>query len=216
MKTAAWMITMPFLLITLSAGQSRWPAIKQQEFVFHFVEGKSETFSANILSVSGKSVYHVECASAHGSSQLETAGDVWSGDIECHLQPTEKQRIYNVSLLLSPKDPSVSSGRAVFLAYELKGQCANFPDWGLSREFRLRGMRLVLSLLNPVFQRYTDENHFTGFKAVDLAIRIYPDPLAMSTLALPAQYEPPKVLNPEESDYNKYRVDCTHVSPARP
>src|SRR6266498_600961 len=186
----------------------RWPGVRKQQFVFHFVQGKNDTLQETIVSTNGQPLYRLECADADGSKHLPTASEVWTGDMECHLISIKQELPAYVSLLLSPSDPSVSAGRAVFVAYMLKGKCASYPDWGLVRQFRLRGMKIVLALSDVVYQSYSSETHYEGIKTATLTITVSPDSTATSALALPSRYKEPRVLNPDESDFDRYRVDC--------
>lgn len=200
-----------FSVFCATAADRHWPAVRKVHFVFHFSQGKDDTFSATIDSLQGKPLYRFECADAEGSKRLGTASDVWSGDLECHLLSVNPEHPAYQSLLVSASDPSVSAGRGVFLAYMLKNKCATYPDWGLVRQFRLRGMKVILSLSDVVYEPYSKQAYYEGIKAATLTIDVLPDPTATSSLALPSRYAPPKVLNPDDPDQNKYRVDCTQV-----
>jgi len=183
------------------------PTVKKQQFTFHFLQGKNDALQETIVSTDGNPLYRLECADPDGSKKLPTASEVWSGDMECHLLSIKQENPPYVSLLLSRSDRLVSASRAVFMAYMLEGECARYPDWGLVRQFRLRGMKIVLALSDVVSQPYSSETHYEGIKSAILTVSVSPDPTAMSPLALPSRYAEPKVLNPEESDFNKYRVE---------
>ena len=208
-KHWTWACLVPAMLcLSATAPAVDWPPVRKQQFVFHFVQGKNDTLQETIVSINGQPLYRLECADAEGSKKLPTASEVWTGDMECHLISIKQEHPDYVSLLVSRSDPSVSAGRAVFTAYELKGKCAIYPDWGLVRQFRLRGMKIVLALSDVVYQQYSKETNYEGIKSATLTVSVPPDPTATSSLALPSLHAAPKVLNPEESDFNKYRVDC--------
>jgi len=209
-RILAWACVLAYSLCS-SASDVRWPAIKKQQFVFHFMKGKSDFFSVPVLSSEGHPVYRLDCADAEGSKNLPSASDVWTGDLECHLLSSREEHPSYQSLLVAKSDPSVSAGRAVFVAYMLKGKCAAYPDWGLVRPFFLRGMKIVLAVSDVVYEPYSSETHYQGIRSATLTISISPDASATSSLALPSRYAEPKILNPDESDQNKYRVDCADV-----
>jgi hypothetical protein len=74
--------------------------------------------------------------------------------------------------------------RARFFAYELTGKCGDYPDFGLIRHFRLRGMQLTLSLSNVVIV----SGHL---RSLDLAVRAAVDHSAVSAIAQPSPHRPP-------------------------
>jgi hypothetical protein len=56
-----------------------------------------------------------------------------------------------INLLEDSTDPYSRSDRGSFFPEQLMDKCADYPDWGATRVYRLRGFRLVIRLTNPKF-----------------------------------------------------------------
>ena len=98
--------------------------------------------------------------------------------------------------LLSGDDATLSA-RGVFNPEDLVGACAGVPDYGKSRDFRLRGFRLTMKIINvqtlpgyrgssawrQTFDFTSDDRSAYPIVAARLAVTLTPDPLAKGLTA---------------------------------
>jgi hypothetical protein len=100
----------------------------------------------------------------------------YSGDFECRLTFVGRKDRYSTLLTEDAKQSRDWESRGRFFASELRGSCAGIPEFGATRDFRLRGMDLVLQITQP---------RFAGDKLVSLklAVTVLADGTARRSIA---------------------------------
>jgi hypothetical protein len=159
----------------------------------------------NLRDVSGKSQYQLVCFSGDDAANAAAGGFIYSGGLLCGLGEARAPLMHFMEnrSLLSEKTAAIYS-RGNFHPSALVGPCANYPDFGAQRTFRLRGMSLELRVANvEVFPNYSssfefrpetydrDREHFPIGKA-NLIVRLTDDPQATSPRALPSPQQDPR------------------------
>src|ERR1700687_798627 len=104
--------------------------------------------------------------------------------ISCGLFATGKK----INLLADSTDAYSRSDRGSFFPEQLTDKCADYPDWGATRVFRLRGFRLVVRLTNPKFIPSDYDWYGKGLSEVTIKAEAEPDETATWSVAAPPQY----------------------------
>lgn len=141
-----------------------------------------------IYSVNGQLAYQFECTAYEVSRHNGSAGgprspakiDHWG--ILCGLFPKGSK----FNLLLDAVDLYSRMNPAEILPGQLYGKCANYPEWGAVRTFRLRGLRLKLRFSDAKFTWGDFAPH--ALTRVRLRVSVAPGPGATSPLAGPPKY----------------------------
>lgn len=165
-----------------AAGSNKvWPTIQPYSEAFDFRNGQAAAASIAIRDVAGKQLYHLECHTF--LFEADPTFD-YSGDFECKLTSDAPE---SVSTLLTsdPDQPRDWWSRGRFLAEELEGRCGDYPEYGRSRSFRLRGMELHLELSNIKLAAAVDDpaERKPRFAAFRFKVTAKPDASATSALA---------------------------------
>ena len=159
--------------------EEQWPRVKSLERTFDVFAGVPLEVEIPIQSEGGVTVYVLSCRS----------DDFWSdnqpGSFLCTLNESgsEKDR---ESSLLSEDESAVWFSRGQYHAEQLIGDCASYPEYGASRTFRLRGMRL--SLVASQIER----RRGNGLAHVRISVAVRPDATAQGKFASRPGYLPPK------------------------
>jgi hypothetical protein len=126
-----------------------WPLIKECKYECDFRNANIAAVSITLQDTKGTGVYHFEC---HNYLYDESDTDFnYSGDFECKLTSLYSEENLPTLLTSDHNQPADWWSRGRFLADELKGRCAAYPEYGRVRTFRLRGMQLRLELNDIVF-----------------------------------------------------------------
>jgi hypothetical protein len=148
------------------------------------VQSFSQTFEvpdvsqANVITLirskTGKPLYRLRCHSAGftGDSDFD-----YSGDFECRLSSAVHKDKYSTLLTEDKHQSRDWESRGRFFASELKGECAKIPNFGVERQFKLRGMDLTLRIIDPQF---TDEGEL---KSLKLGVQVQSDETAVQPIA---------------------------------
>lgn len=131
-----------------------------------------------IYDVSGTPVYKLECHNGNYSGQSELN---FSGTFQCALFAIEKGK--NTSWnLLATKDERTSDwgNRGRMIAEQLQGKCGSWPEFGVQRTFKLRGM-----IINFTYRdlQWIDGDKGRRLGAFTFAVRVEPDEKATSSEA---------------------------------
>ena len=189
---------------------SRYPVIRTTEFDFNFPvqtpapDGprKSHTpdWTYSVLAEDGRLAYEFSCRVDEGTSEGSTPtivpgpryakegiGIVNSG-IWCRLLEPGTKRPNLLDLTL---DPYSRTSRAEIFPDQLKAACADYPDWGRERSFRLRGMKLTMAVDGIKFGRA--QRDLEGLPTPDLIgarihVSIVPDSSATTPAPEHAKY----------------------------
>jgi hypothetical protein len=168
------------------AASGAWPKVKPftQSFPVDLMSERI-VIDVPITDQGGAVVYHFACRGGN-VAYLDSLRDNWVGPLMCTLAMGDQAREES---LLDEDDGPAWYGRGQFRGEELAGDCANYPEFGVHRSFRLRGFRLSLDAQDVVVDRSGLARSFT------LAVSLVDD--AGATLS---QAERPGFLDPRGKD----------------
>ena len=205
-----WRCTLSAIVVGLCGGHSQlpassqhWPLIKPVQEHYEFADVKKARLSLVIRGLDNRPLYRFHC---NGMSALEPEdADSWA-DFSCHLHSVYTRDKIESLLIENASVPREATSRGEIWSHFLRGQCADYPDWGRIRSFRLRGMRLTFVLSNMKFaidptdplSRKTEPL----LESFQFKVTVVPDPKAHSAIAAPSAYELPR----EGGDGS---LDCT-------
>jgi len=95
----------------------------------------------------GKDLYTLQC---HSAGYVGDPDFEYSGDFECRLSLSNQPNTYSTLLTEDINQSRDWESRGRFFSADLRGACAQIPEFGAVRNFRLRGMRLTLKI-DPMF-----------------------------------------------------------------
>lgn len=172
----------------------KWPKIKTLREIIHFSGHQLEKI--NIVGQSGKPLYLLECLLNPNDNDSNEDFD-YSGNFECRLTSCYDYRHSNL-LTENPYPTRDWDSRGRFLVEEITGDCANYPDYGRVRNFRLRGMHLTLAIKNIELSTTTqkDGEKIRSIKSLELEITALSDSTAITEIAEPTKYMEPLFRNP--------------------
>ena len=148
-----------------------------------------------VLAMTGKPAYFLECASSE-SERARAAGFRTSHEFECRLSLPDAKSAADLQLL-APQPVPEPSGRAEFTWNQLNGDCLRYPDYGGQRIFRLRALRLSVTVSDVRFgpeTRIGSRLYQHSLQGFVLHLQGFYDPAATTEFAAPSRYEPPKAL----------------------
>ncbi len=184
----------------------RWPIVVplHRSIAFEHAEDASATFT--IRSPQGIPRYLLEC---HTASHYDPDFD-YSGDFECRLSALYAPMWYSTLLTDDPHQSRDWQSRGRMLTQELWGDCANYPEYGRLRHFRLRGMQITFRFDDLEFQ-----GSVPGVKgrpklaSFRFTLDVQGDPTAVTPIAEPVPFEEPRQVHPEDRD--DFSLDCSVV-----
>lgn len=152
-----------------------------------------------VLAVTGRPAYVIECASLE-SERARAAGFRVSRQFECRLSIPEAKSATEMQLLAeSSHAVPESAGRSGFTWNQLNGDCYHYPDYGGQRIFRLRNLRLIITLSNVRLgpeTRIGNRPYEHSLQGFTVRLQGFFDPTATTEFPAPSHYEPPKALAP--------------------
>lgn len=124
-----------------------WPVIqpKRQSFVIH--DPDRAMIKTYIVNQTGAPLYLFVCRTGNDAS---VASIVYAGDLDCRLLPASEGEVED-NLLVEEHHQKAWFSRGRMEAYQLYGECGSYPEYGLVRQFRLRGMKLTIEFLDVAF-----------------------------------------------------------------
>jgi len=156
-------------------GSQHYPVVATLKRTFDVPDVAKASVSLDITSVKGAPLYRLECHSAGNSP--EPASFDYSGDFECRLSTVGGLEQYSTLLTEDAHQSRDWESRGRFFSAQLRGSCARIPEFGAIRDFKLRGMKLTLQILDPVF---TVGGQLTSLK---LTVTVRSDPSAGRSIA---------------------------------
>jgi hypothetical protein len=129
--------------LAASKGEFDWPVIRAFTKTVLIPKASEASLIAELVDMNGKPVYRLEC---HTAAYEGDPGFDYSGDFECRLVSLYSKDAYSTLLTDNPQQSRDWESRGRFLVEELVGKCRSYPEYGATRHFRLRGMKITLSL----------------------------------------------------------------------
>lgn len=179
----------------LMAQISKWPEIQplDKQAIIDFGEWNSDTpYIVHIRSTGGIPIYKLEC---HNSEFEDEPGMTWSGDFQCALFAVSGDVNTSTNLLAANTKDELSTdwwNRGRMFSAQLRGDCANFPEYSNIRHFKLRGMLVTLSYKDVEWSTKMDMQNNPMIKKFRFIVKVEPDPTAQSSRTeLPVGPKPP-------------------------
>ncbi len=186
-----------------------WPKIAPLKKSFAFADIGSPAVDLMILGADGSPLYKLECRSADA---YEGNDFDYSGDFECRLNSASGKDAYRTLLTYDPLQTRDYESRARFFLSDLEGKCGEYPEYGRVRTFRLRGMRLRLSLSFGSHGGLFPSNPGRAAAAsLRMSVEARPDPSALTQIAEDVPYVDPAVLEPTPGTRTCSTVTPKHV-----
>lgn len=189
---------------------TKWPQISPVKKSFYFKESSAKEAKLKIVGLNGQSLYLLECYLGHH----EDPDFDYSGDFECRLTPlySKENEVYSTLLTDDPKQSRDWESRGRFLVEEIMGKCAEYPEYGILRHFRLRGMTLTLHIKEFNLEPISGDMNVKKkpiIRDLNLDVIVTPDQNALSTIAEKVKYVEPPYIHPEKQ--NDFSKNCDHV-----
>lgn len=170
-----------------------WPIATRLDTVFTVTDVISPDVRAFIRTPSGEDLYLFICRS--GDDPGAPSNVNYAGDLDCRLISAKLGEI-ETNLLVEDSTLAAWYSRGRMFATELEGASAGYPEYGLTRDFFLRGMRLTMQFSDV----HADGVHLKGYR---LRLRVTPDSTAQTAIAAKSGYLDPSRHVPGRS--------CDHV-----
>jgi hypothetical protein len=188
-----------------------WPAVLPVDLNVDFGDSKGAALVVDVFGRDGASQYRMEC---HTWEYDDPSRFVYSGDFECRLSPLRKPTSYSTLLTEDVSQSRDWESRGRFLADELQGACADYPEYGRVRHFRLRGMDIALSISNIVFTQVDIPSKpgvkRPGLQSFRVSIGVKPNADAKTAIAEAVAFPAPPYLHPGGDDFSR---DCGELPP---
>jgi len=208
------------LLIVMIAGAASavtdknihsWPVIQPLEKRLHFVDHHDMEGKLQIVGQNGAPLYLLECfLNAYGHEDRDFD---YSGDFECRLTSLYSKETYSTLLTEDQDQTRDWQSRGRFFVEDLVGSCAEYPEYGRTRNFRLREMNLTLEIkdfqIEPGSRAKNAPWNRDRIKELNLVVTVASDPTAATEIAEPSKYIEPTRLHPE--DINDSLKNCDTV-----
>jgi hypothetical protein len=141
------MYTVSIFLLCLTA---TWSPIRPVTRTIHIADASQARLVLPIDGQNGRALYVLSCYGA--KSQPNSSDFIYDGDFECRLIEGGAPKSQYSTLLTEDFNQSRDwESRARFFGSELVPPCGDVPEFGLERNFLLRGMRISLRLSNATF-----------------------------------------------------------------
>jgi len=191
------------------AGESSWPDIAPLEVSVFFADASKAAALFKILDAKGKPLYILDCRNWRMASGSDFD---YSGDFECRLTSTYARDPTN-TLLSEPQHTRNWESRGRVLGNELINKCANYPEYGRVRHFRLRKMKITFSFdelsFKPFEDPYRPKTNKVEFQSLRFTLRVERDPGTLSAISEPVPFAYPPSAHPE--DPNDFSLNCAAI-----
>ena len=135
------------VLLALTQAAGAWPAVAPLDTLVQVAHLTPVKIEVPIQSVAGDPLYVIFCR----DGDWDMSNDVnYSGVLDCRLFPAGRGEVEE-NLLVEERGIAAWYSRARMFANELRGACADYPEYGRVRHFLLRGMRLTVEFRDAVF-----------------------------------------------------------------
>ena len=134
-------------LLALAQAAVAWPAVAPLDTIVPVARVTPAKIQVAIRSPAGDTLYLIFCR----DGAWDAPNDVnYSGDLDCHLFTAGRGEVEE-NLLVEEQGLAAWYGRGRMFAAELRGACADYPEYGRMRHFLFRGMRLTLEFRDVAF-----------------------------------------------------------------
>jgi hypothetical protein len=155
-----------------------WPQIVPVAKAEFYGEASSAKLSQKILAEDGSALYELSCRSGDLGDDLDFN---YSGFFQCRLSVVAPSKSESHSLLFEGRTATSDwEGRSRFLLNDVLNSCGRYKDWGATRTFFVRGMRIVFRVSRITLIKEADEFKVKSFV---FAYEVQPDKRATSALA---------------------------------
>jgi hypothetical protein len=154
-----------------------WPPVIPVHRVFTFIHpgqgGRDTPALVFVPRTEGGTVYKLEC---HNGNYDDASEMNFSGDFQCALYALQGGRVTSGNLLAdSSHDQQTSDwlfNRGRMLSVQLSDACGSYPEFGLVRHFRVRGMRVTLEFGGL---QWSTSNEHEGLDQFTVDLTVEPD-----------------------------------------
>jgi hypothetical protein len=187
------------VLLAGLAHAASWPRIQPFDRSYNFPRPQAMYLSLPILAVNGRPAYILECASPE-NARARAEGFHFTREFECRLSIPGATQAPDSQLLVESSSKAGSASTAGFTWNQLNGDCYRYPEFGAQRIFRLRNMRLVITVSNIIFGPEVRQGQTRKRSIQGLTVRVegFYDPTALNEFPAPSRYEEPKPLVPDQ------------------
>lgn len=192
-------------VLTLSATAQQWPKVAPFERRITIADVSKDIVQIDIRRQDGPTAYQLQCASPQSAKRHRLLDFDWSGDFECRLWSPSDSR-YATLLTYDPNPERDWESRGRFFLEELEMPCGDYPEWGRTRTFRLRGLELTLQIMG--FARVAEGYSGNPITSLVLKIKVDPDADAISAIAGEITIRQPHA---RETDSPRPKYDCRRV-----
>lgn len=165
------------LVASCASAAANWPKVQPFHEMFHFANVDQASAEITLRSAKGEPLYSLDCH----SGSFDSSDFDYSGLLACRLVSLYSKERVSTLLTETVNQTSDWENRGRFLVKHLLPGCASYPDWGRSRTFYLRGMKLVLSIDKETFNRSSTGKRLLESYSFDVIVQ--PDPSAVSSIA---------------------------------
>jgi hypothetical protein len=183
------------------ADAASWPTIQPFDQSFTFKSPQEMYLRLPIKDVMGKDAYIVECASPLASDE-RVRGFPYSHDFECRVALPDAKSLPDTQLLaLDANIVKEWQSRGGFWWSELMPACQDYPFWGTTRVFRLRHMRITITLSDidmvPAVKK-TDADPYYRLRGLKVSLHGEVDNKANRVFGGYTRYAEPYLMNENE------------------
>ena len=190
----------------MCAQASKWPEVAPMHKGYHFANARTSEIDFSILGTKGEPLYRMECHTFE--YEIDPSFD-YSGDFECRLKSLYSDDAYSTLFTEEPQQTRDWQSRGRFLVEEIEGKCADYPEFGRVRHFRLRGMKITLTISDVEFRTYTEKTlarkEGSLLKSFRFDVKVEVDSRATSAISEHIPYAYPPRRHPGTEDVS---LDC--------
>ncbi len=182
----------------------KWPSVRPFKESIYFADAANAAAKFNIIGIDGKPLYAIDCHTANYEGDPDFD---YSGDFECRLKSLYSRDAFSTLFTENPEQKRDWESRGRFLVQEIIGQCADYPEYGRIRHFKLRKMEITLSIRNPEFEDigYSKKGR-PKLKSFSFDIEVKSDQKITGEITEPVPYLEPPQANP--NDPNDFTLKC--------
>jgi len=189
---AGCIASMMICACSFAQNANHYLSIKPVTKVFVVDNVESANVHLTIATAAGAPAYVLQC---HAASYSQDRDFAYSGEFECRLSSVNMADQYSTLFTEDDHQSRDWESRARFFARSLTGACADIPDFGARRSFRLRNMQITLQVSNALL---APDGTLRG---LTLRVEVARDVAAKREIAAPVPF-PDKA--PSECELGRY------------